>query len=80
MKDMVANGRSVASGLITEKSKFIFRSRSAKFFLYLQMSKEMWEFAEDGELYFEKAVSLLSLFLSLAFYLLILLVITILFP
>jgi hypothetical protein len=35
----------------------IFRSASAKYFLFIQMSREMWEFDEDGELYFEKAVS-----------------------
>lgn len=46
----------MSSGLITENTKFIFRSRSANIFLFFQMSREMWEFADDGELYFEKAV------------------------
>jgi hypothetical protein len=45
------------SGYITDKTKFIFRSRSANMIALFQMSKEMWEFADDGELYFEKAIS-----------------------
>ena len=43
-------------GLVTEGTKIIFRSESAKYFLFFQMSREMWEFDEDGDLYFEKAV------------------------
>jgi hypothetical protein len=53
---------SVASGCITENTKFIFRSRSAKMILFFQMSKEMWDFADDGDLYFEKAVSFLLIY------------------
>jgi len=37
-------------------TKIIFRSESAKFFIFLQLSKEMWEFADDSELLIEKAV------------------------
>lgn len=44
------------SGLITERTKFIFRSRSAKIYFLFQMSCEMWQFCDDGLLYFEKAV------------------------
>jgi hypothetical protein len=54
---LLAGGQQVVSGLITPNTKFIFRSRSAELMLFFQMSKEMWDFADDGMLYFEKAVT-----------------------
>ncbi|KAI9032760.1 hypothetical protein CLU79DRAFT_830598 [Phycomyces nitens] len=47
----------VSSGYINDSTRMIFRSGSAKYFVYIQMSREMWEFDEDGELYFEKVVN-----------------------
>ncbi|XP_049848635.1 GATOR complex protein DEPDC5-like [Schistocerca gregaria] len=44
----------VYSGSITERTKFAFSSRSASVILLVQMSREMWEYAPDGDLYFEK--------------------------
>ncbi|KAG2194867.1 hypothetical protein INT47_002661 [Mucor saturninus] len=57
VKRLFANEEQLTSGYITETTRMIFRSASAKYFLFIQMSREMWEFDEDGELYFEKAVS-----------------------
>ncbi|KAI9272610.1 hypothetical protein BY458DRAFT_539708 [Sporodiniella umbellata] len=57
VKRLFKDGQECTSGYITEHTRIIFRSASAKYFLFIQMSKEMWEFDEDGELYFEKAVS-----------------------
>ncbi|KAI9255421.1 hypothetical protein EDC94DRAFT_678447 [Helicostylum pulchrum] len=57
VKRLFANEEKITSGYITETTRMIFRSASAKYFLFIQMSREMWEFDEDGELYFEKAVS-----------------------
>jgi hypothetical protein len=45
-----------SSGLCMDHTRFIFRSETAKFFIFLQMSKEMWEFDEDGDMFFEKCV------------------------
>eukprot|EP01119_Soliformovum_irregulare_P009438 TRINITY_DN2275_c0_g1_i3.p1 TRINITY_DN2275_c0_g1~~TRINITY_DN2275_c0_g1_i3.p1 ORF type:complete len:1283 (+),score=361.19 TRINITY_DN2275_c0_g1_i3:3701-7549(+) len=57
MYDMIgSSGRMVKSGLITNNTRFIFRSRSARMFVFFQLSAEMWEFAPDGDLYFEKAI------------------------
>ncbi|TPX59745.1 hypothetical protein SpCBS45565_g07662 [Spizellomyces sp. 'palustris'] len=56
IKDIVSAGKRFACGYITENTKTIFRSETAKYFIFIQMSKEMWEFDEDGELYFEKCV------------------------
>lgn len=57
VKRLFAHEEQMSSGYITETTRMIFRSASAKYFLFIQMSREMWEFDEDGELYFEKAVS-----------------------
>jgi hypothetical protein len=48
------------SGYFSEKTKMTFRSLSARVFLLVQMSSEMWDFAENGELYFEKAIGFLK--------------------
>ena len=49
----------VSSGVITEHTRFVFRSKSARVLLLVQMSQEMWEYCADGDLYFEKAVRLI---------------------
>ncbi|KAJ3084150.1 vacuolar membrane-associated protein iml1 [Rhizoclosmatium hyalinum] len=56
VKEMVIAGKEAACAYITESTKLVFRSHSAKLFIFIQMSREMWEFAEDGELFFEKCV------------------------
>ncbi|CAG8462546.1 3945_t:CDS:2 [Diversispora eburnea] len=56
VKKIYVKGEQVKCGMITENTKAIFRSESAKLFIFVQMSREMWEFDEDGELYYEKAV------------------------
>lgn len=45
-----------ASGIVTAKTKTIYRSRSAQVYLFIQLCKETWEFDEDGERYYEKVV------------------------
>ncbi|WFD45059.1 vacuolar membrane-associated protein iml1 [Malassezia psittaci] len=42
------------SGYVGPSTKPVFRSESANYSLLLQMSQEMWEFDEGGEIYFEK--------------------------
>jgi hypothetical protein len=58
-KDAQTNTFNVRSGLITPNTKVNFRSRSARLYLLLQMSQEMWDYADDGELYFEKCIGFL---------------------
>ncbi|PKI82592.1 Iml1p [Malassezia vespertilionis] len=48
------DGERTQSGYIAPSTKTIFRSESAKYDLFIQMSKEMWEFDEGGEIYYEK--------------------------
>ncbi|RIB15209.1 hypothetical protein C2G38_2247793 [Gigaspora rosea] len=60
VKKIYVKKRQVSCGYITGETKPIFRSESAKLFIFVQMSREMWEFDEDGELYFEKTIIFFS--------------------
>eukprot|EP00965_Chrysotila_dentata_P070783 2339896-Pleurochrysis_carterae.AAC.2 len=54
---MSRRGGAVSSGVLGPGTRVSFRSRSAAFFLLMQMSPEMWEMAPDGELHYEKVPS-----------------------
>lgn len=45
-----------SSGVFTSKTKTIYRSKSAQFYIFIQLCQETWEFDEDGERYYEKVV------------------------
>ncbi|CAG7725373.1 unnamed protein product [Allacma fusca] len=55
--EMWSHGDKVASGIVTELTKIVFRSSTSMVYLFIQMSSEMWEFDIYGDLYFEKAVN-----------------------
>uniref|UniRef100_A0A6A7FW12 DEP domain-containing protein 5-like n=4 Tax=Hirondellea gigas TaxID=1518452 RepID=A0A6A7FW12_9CRUS len=55
--DMWSQGSRVACGYVSEDTKVVYRSSTSRFYLFIQMSSEMWEFDHYGDLYFEKAVS-----------------------
>ena len=59
VQKMMRHSKDTASGLLSEGTKLRFRSRSAAFFVLVQMSREMWEVAPDGETHHEKAISFL---------------------
>eukprot|EP00906_Rhabdomonas_costata_P006626 RCo009643 len=50
-------GQHVKSGVVSELTKVIFRSRSATMYWLWQMSREMWSYTSEGELYFDVAVN-----------------------
>jgi hypothetical protein len=50
----------VMSGIISPSTTLTFRSRSSHIVLLLQMSREMWQFDNDGEMHFEKVYIILS--------------------
>ncbi|EPY53591.1 DEP domain-containing protein [Schizosaccharomyces cryophilus OY26] len=50
------NGKKCKSAYFSENTRPIFRSESAKFLIFIQMSEEMWHFEEDGELNYNKAI------------------------
>lgn len=47
-------GKSVSTGYVTSKTKMVYRSLSAKVTIFIQVCRELWEFAGDGERYNEK--------------------------
>lgn len=55
--DMWCQGSRVACGYVSDHTKVVYRSSTSRFYLFIQMSSEMWEFDHYGDLYFEKAVS-----------------------
>lgn len=55
--EMSAGGNSVTSGVISENTNVIFRSRSARIYWLVQITSEMWAFDQNGDLYFEKFLS-----------------------
>jgi hypothetical protein len=54
-------GYPISSGLITKNTHLTFRSRSAQLKLMVQLSEEMFNYAEDGEKYFEKITGFLRI-------------------
>ncbi|KAI6785323.1 uncharacterized protein J7T54_006965 [Emericellopsis cladophorae] len=52
-------GRRVHSGFFTRDTRPIFRSESARYVLFIQMSREMWDFDSEnsGEIMFNKVVN-----------------------
>ncbi|CAH1232899.1 DEPDC5 [Branchiostoma lanceolatum] len=50
----------VGSGVITEDTKIVFRSSTSMVYLFIQLSREMWEFDIHGDLYWEKACMFLK--------------------
>lgn len=59
VKQIYINGQSVHSGYFSPTTKPIFRSESARYVLFIQMSREMWDFDTEGagEIMFNKVVS-----------------------
>ena len=53
------NGKSVHSGLFMHDTRPIFRSESARYVLFIQMAREMWDFDSEasGEIMFNRVVN-----------------------
>lgn len=58
IKHIYIHGHSVHSGYFSARTKPVFRSESARYVLFIQMSKEMWDFDATGagEIMFNKVV------------------------
>ena len=54
IQEMYVRGVPALTGVISDKTNIIFRSRSCRFVWLVQLSAEMWEFDQRGDLYFEK--------------------------
>ena len=59
VKNVYLNGEKVDSAMFTASTKSIFRSESARYMLFIQMSKEMWGFdaGGSGEIMFSKVIN-----------------------
>jgi hypothetical protein len=59
VKNVYINGQSTHSGYFSSTTKPVFRSESARYVLFIQMSKEMWDFDAEGagEIMFNKVVN-----------------------
>ena len=59
IKSIYRHGRKVYSAFFGTGTKPVFRSESARYVLFIQMSKEMWEFEPEGsgEIMFNKIIS-----------------------
>lgn len=50
------DGNKVSAAYVTAATKAIFRSLTARATIFIQVCRELWEFAGDGERYYEKIV------------------------
>ncbi|XP_068748692.1 GATOR1 complex protein DEPDC5-like [Montipora capricornis] len=57
VNEIWCKGEKVSCGVISKDTRVIFRSCSSKLYLFIQMSKEMWDFDFNGDLFFEKAIN-----------------------
>ena len=59
IKTIFVKGRKVPSAFFHASTKPIFRSESARYVLFIQMCKEMWDFDADGtgEIMFDKVIN-----------------------
>ena len=59
IKSIYVRGRKVTSALISPSTVPIFRSESARYVFFIQMSAEMWDFDSEGsgELMFNKVIN-----------------------
>ena len=53
IQEIYVHGMSALSGVISDKTNIIFRSRSCRFVWLVQLSAEMWELDQKGYLHFE---------------------------
>jgi len=59
VKAVFVRGQKVGSAFFNAATKPVFRSESARYVLFIQMSKEMWDFDADGsgEIMFNKVIN-----------------------
>ncbi|CCG81213.1 Vacuolar membrane-associated protein iml15 / FY16936)) [Taphrina deformans PYCC 5710] len=56
VREIWRDGQKSFSAYVSANTKPVFRSESARYLIFIQMSKEMWDFEEDGELFYNKAI------------------------
>ncbi|KAF8136665.1 hypothetical protein EV363DRAFT_1545071 [Boletus edulis] len=56
VQNIYIKGKQVSSAYVTPRTKTIYRSLSAKVTIFIQVCRELWQFAGDGERFYEKIV------------------------
>lgn len=56
-KAIYRKGKKTFSGYVGPDTKIVYRSEAARMIYFIQMSSEMWNFVENGELVFDKLVN-----------------------
>ena len=56
VKQVYIKGHEAEAGVVTRNTRTIFRSESAKFYIFLQLSEEMWHFDQEGDMLHERAI------------------------
>lgn len=57
VKQLMKNQKHVRSGVISANTKISFRTQSGVTYLLIEISKEMWEYASDGDIFWERAIN-----------------------
>ncbi|KAF1348087.1 hypothetical protein BDV97DRAFT_400269 [Delphinella strobiligena] len=59
VKNIYSEGKKISSAYFSSDTKPIFRSESAKYVIFIQMSREMWDFDAEGsgEIMFNKVIN-----------------------
>jgi hypothetical protein len=56
---ILTKGQPMTCGVVTSKTKLVYASKSCAALWLIELSREMWEVADDGFLYIEKAIEFL---------------------
>ena len=57
IQELACKGVAARSGMVSNNTQVIFRSRSTRIIWLVQISSEMWEYDQAGDLYYEKFLS-----------------------
>ncbi|ETV98658.1 hypothetical protein, variant 1 [Aphanomyces invadans] len=58
--ELVHENDSVVTGVVTAKTRFVFRSKSSRIFWLVQISPEMWDMGNNGNLYADELIRMVS--------------------
>ncbi|KAG8821492.1 vacuolar membrane-associated protein iml1 [Serendipita sp. 399] len=56
IKNIYRDSKSVKAAFVSPETKIVYRSLTAKCTIFIQLCRELWDFADDGERYYEKVV------------------------
>lgn len=60
VREMYCNNQSICTGIFKYSTKVTYRSKSARITWLIEMSRDMWKTAHDGQIFYEKALNFIS--------------------